>query len=133
MGLQSASLDRDLGDFFTQLDAMGIDDAVALTADHGDNDLPERQREQAMPMAERLAKSFNPATIGKAVGTTLGLSGKLLAYSRGNFSVTPDVPAAKKQAVIPETTQVLPAAPPVAEECTGAASAHPPPPPRLAP
>src|SRR3546814_1181437 len=73
MCLQLASLDRDLGDFFTQLDAMGIDYAVALTADHGGNDLPERQREQAMPMAERLAKSFNPDTIGKAVGTTLGL------------------------------------------------------------
>src|SRR3546814_13140481 len=90
MCLQLASLDRDLGDFFTQLDAMGIDYAVALTADHGGNDLPERQREQAMPMAERLAKSFNPDPIGKAVGTTLGLSGKLLAYSSGNFYVTPD-------------------------------------------
>src|SRR3546814_19139277 len=99
---------------------MGIDDAVALTADHGGNDLPERQREQAMPMAERLAKSFNPDTIGKAVGTTLGLSGKLLAYSSGNFYVTPDVTAAKKQAVIAATKKILLAPPQVAAVFTGA-------------
>ncbi|MCM8731743.1 alkaline phosphatase family protein [Hephaestia sp. GCM10023244] len=120
MCLQLTSLDRDLGDFFTQLDAMGIDYAVALTADHGGNDLPERQREQAMPMAERLAASFNPDTIGKAVAATLGLSGKPLAYESGNFYVTPDVPAAKKQAVIAETKKVLLAQPQVAAVFTGA-------------
>src|SRR3546814_17719580 len=107
MCLQLASLDRDLGDFFTQLDAMGIDYAVALTADHGGNDLPERQREQAMPMAERLAKSFNPDTIGKAVGTTPGLSVKLLADSSGNFYLPPAVPAANTPAATAGTQKEL--------------------------
>src|SRR3546814_9251400 len=60
MCLQLASLDRDLGDFFTQLDAMGIDYAVALTADHGGNDLPERQDRKSTRMTGRRPKPFNP-------------------------------------------------------------------------
>src|SRR3546814_12190772 len=46
MCLQMAGLDRELGDFFARLDATGIDYAVALTADHGGHDLPERNRSE---------------------------------------------------------------------------------------
>jgi Uncharacterized proteins of the AP superfamily len=42
MCLQLLSLDRDLGDFFARLDSWGVDYAVALTADHGGLDIPER-------------------------------------------------------------------------------------------
>ncbi|HVI98772.1 MAG TPA: alkaline phosphatase family protein [Sphingomonas sp.] len=118
MCLQLTSLDRDLGDFFKQLDAMGTDYAVVLTADHGGNDLPERERQQAMPMAQRIDKSFNPKAISDAVAARLGLSGKLLAYSSGNFYVTPEVPAAKRAAVIAETKKALLAMPQVAAAFT---------------
>src|SRR5206468_6661251 len=44
MCLQLLSLDWGLGDFLKFLDAAKIDYAVALTADHGGQDLPERLR-----------------------------------------------------------------------------------------
>ena len=44
MCLQLLELDRELGDFFAVLDSRGIDYAVALTADHGGSDIPERLR-----------------------------------------------------------------------------------------
>ena len=50
MCLQLLELDRDLGDFFARLDGWGIDYAVALTADHGGLDIPERARLTAWPM-----------------------------------------------------------------------------------
>ena len=55
MCIQQANLDQNLGQFFTMLDASGIDYMVALTADHGGLDLPERQREQAALDAEHKA------------------------------------------------------------------------------
>ena len=42
MCLQLPELDRELGDFLAFLDGRGIDYAVALTADHGGLDIPER-------------------------------------------------------------------------------------------
>ena len=47
MCIQMAGRDRELGDFFARLDATGIDYVVALTADHGGHDLPERNRQNA--------------------------------------------------------------------------------------
>ena len=44
MCLQLLELDREIGDFLALLDARGIDYAVALTADHGGKDIPERER-----------------------------------------------------------------------------------------
>ena len=51
MCLQMTGLDRELGDFFARLDATGIDYVVALTADHGGHDMPERNRQNAWPAA----------------------------------------------------------------------------------
>ena len=44
MCLQLLELDRELGDFFALPRQPGIDYAVVLTADHGGNDIPERER-----------------------------------------------------------------------------------------
>ena len=44
MCLQLLELDREIGDFLKLLDSRGIDYAVALTADHGGKDIPERER-----------------------------------------------------------------------------------------
>lgn len=73
MCLQMLSLDRDLGDFFTRLDATGIDYAVVLTADHGGHDIPERNRQNALPMAERIDGAFSLAALGDAVADELAL------------------------------------------------------------
>lgn len=84
MCMQMLALDRELGAFFTRLDATGIDYVVALTADHGGHDLPERNRQNAWPAAERVDKALDPDAMGKAVAVKLGLTEPLL-YGDGPF------------------------------------------------
>ncbi len=78
MCLQLLSLDRDLGDFFALLDRMGVDYAVALSADHGGEDIPERLRLKGVASAERVDPALAASTVGKAVAARLGLSGPVL-------------------------------------------------------
>ncbi len=84
MCIQMAGLDRELGDFFARLDATGIDYAVALTADHGGHDLPERNRQNAWPAAERVDPALDPEKLGKDVAEKLGLPQPLL-FGDGPF------------------------------------------------
>ncbi|MBN8805798.1 MAG: alkaline phosphatase family protein [Sphingopyxis terrae] len=84
MCIQMHALDQQLGDFFARLDATGIDYAVVLTADHGGHDLPERNRENAWPAAERVDAALDPEAMGKAVAEKLGLPQPLL-YGDGPF------------------------------------------------
>lgn len=84
MCIQIHALDQQLGDFFARLDATGIDYAVVLTADHGGHDLPERNRQNAWPAAERVDPALDPAAMGKAAAARLGLSEPLL-YGDGPF------------------------------------------------
>jgi len=78
MCIQLASLDQTLGRFFAMLDKTGVDYVVALTADHGGNDIPERERERGMPMAARMDNSVNIKTVGRDIAAALGLQGPLL-------------------------------------------------------
>ena len=84
MCLQMAGLDRELGDFFARLDATGIDYAVALTADHGGHDMPERNRQNGWPAAQRVDPALDPDALGKAVAEKLGLPQPLL-FGDGPF------------------------------------------------
>ena len=78
MCLQLLSLDRDLGDFFAQLDRQGLDYAVVLTADHGGNDIPEREREAGIAGAARVDPALSPGQLGKVIAAKLGLAGPVL-------------------------------------------------------
>lgn len=78
MCLQLLSLDWNLGDFLGVLDASGVDYAVVLTADHGGEDLPERQRLNGVADAQRVDPALEASAVGKAIGATLGLSGPVL-------------------------------------------------------
>ena len=86
MCIQMLSLDRQLGEFFAQLDATGIDYAVMLTADHGGHDIPERNRQNAIPAAERVDAGLTPEALGARIAADLGLpaAGQLL-YADGPF------------------------------------------------
>ena len=87
MCLQMAALDRELGDFFARMDATGVDYAVALTADHGGHDLPERNRENAIGDAARVAAGLSADDLSDRLKAELGMqgfSGPLL-YSDGPF------------------------------------------------
>ena len=101
--LQLLSLDRDLGDFFAVLDRTGVDYAVALTADHGGLDLPERAREIAAPTAARASATLNARTVGTAVAAKLGLKGPLLwGGSFGDIWVDPTLTKAQHDRVVAE-------------------------------
>lgn len=86
MCIQLANLDQTLGRLFAALDKTGVDYVVALSADHGGNDIPERERERGMPMADRVAAALSPKAVGDAVGKELGLTGTLL-YGTTNGDV----------------------------------------------
>jgi predicted AlkP superfamily pyrophosphatase or phosphodiesterase len=78
MCLQLLSLDRDLGHFFRMLDASSVDYAVALTADHGGQDIPERLRLQGVAGAARVDRALAAKEVGKRIGAKLKLSGPVL-------------------------------------------------------
>ena len=78
MCLQLLSLDRDLGDFFAALDRQHLDYAVVLTADHGGNDIPEREAAAGDKSAARVDPGLFPGQLGKAIGAKLGLKGPVL-------------------------------------------------------
>ncbi len=78
MCLQLQALDAQIGALFKRLDKAKIDYAVALTADHGGHDMPERNRELAVLDAMRIEPSLTPAAMGAALATELGLAAPLL-------------------------------------------------------
>jgi predicted AlkP superfamily pyrophosphatase or phosphodiesterase len=93
MCLQLMALDAQLGALFARLDAAKIDYAIALTADHGGQDTPERTDENGVPDAARM--TFDPRKIGEDVARALGLLGSVLAASEaaGDVWIATTVPA----------------------------------------
>jgi predicted AlkP superfamily pyrophosphatase or phosphodiesterase len=73
MCLQLTELDREIGDFLKVLDSRGINYAVALTADHGGKDIPERERLAGVSDAARVDPALNAGAMGKALVAQLGL------------------------------------------------------------
>jgi predicted AlkP superfamily pyrophosphatase or phosphodiesterase len=87
MCLQMLALDRELGDFFTRMDATGVDYMVVLTADHGGHDTPERNRDNAIPAAQRVDPALSPSALSDRLKTQLNLTGVEgpLLYGDGPF------------------------------------------------
>ncbi|OYW16203.1 MAG: alkaline phosphatase [Novosphingobium sp. 12-64-8] len=103
MCIQMQQLDLALGDLFQALDQRGIDYAVALTADHGGLDLPERLHEQGLPQAQRAGAEVQADVLANVIGPKLGLDPKGLLLADGSFGdywVRRDVPAEQKAKVV---------------------------------
>ena len=75
MCLQLTELDREIGDFLATLDSRGIDYAVALTADHGGKDIPERERLAGVADAARVDASLGSGVMGPMLAGKLGIAG----------------------------------------------------------
>jgi predicted AlkP superfamily pyrophosphatase or phosphodiesterase len=75
MCLQLTELDREIGDFLALLDSRGIDYAVALTADHGGKDIPERERLVGVADAARADAALSASVMGPKLSTQLGIRG----------------------------------------------------------
>jgi predicted AlkP superfamily pyrophosphatase or phosphodiesterase len=84
MCLQLLTLDRELGDFLGVLDAEGIDYVVALTADHGGLDIPQRLRAKGIAQATSADPALATTLVGKNIGARLKLAGPVLLGDLAN-------------------------------------------------
>lgn len=75
MCLNLFELDREIGDFLATLNSRGIDYAVALTADHGGKDIPEREHLAGISNAQRVDPSLKPSAMGPKLARELGIVG----------------------------------------------------------
>ncbi len=73
MCAQQIALDNTIGRLLTELDKARISYVVALTADHGGIDVPERNRPHGLAAAQRIAVDLLPARVGVALAQELGL------------------------------------------------------------
>jgi predicted AlkP superfamily pyrophosphatase or phosphodiesterase len=95
---QMLSLDARLGRFFAALDRQKIDYVVALTADHGGFDAPERHAVHAWPMADRAPLTLAAPVMSAMLAKQFGWSG-LLVDNRslgGDYWFTPAVPGNRR-------------------------------------
>jgi arylsulfatase A-like enzyme len=114
--IQVARLDRELGAFFDRLDSQGIDYMVVLTADHGGHDLPERQRENAIPDESRVDAALTPKALTAAIAAKTGITGKTLIWGdgpAGDLYIDKGLTAAQHKAVETEALRLLRAHPQV--------------------
>lgn len=86
MCIQLAELDKTIGRLLDALDAKGIDYVVALSADHGGFDLPERLVQQGLRDATRVGAGLSEEALIAAVKARTGVAvpGRLL-YTDGPF------------------------------------------------
>ena len=80
MCLQLLELDREIGDFLTQLDRWGLDYAVALTADHGGLDIPERLRAKGVAGAAWVDPALTAEQVRQSVAAKTNLKGPIIAF-----------------------------------------------------
>ena len=102
MCLQLTELDREIGDFLKVLDSRGIDYAVALTADHGGKDVPERERLAGVSTAARIDPALSASTMGRKLVAQLGLPGGpgLLGENFGDFYIDRRLRAPERQKLL---------------------------------
>lgn len=106
MCVQMFALDQSLGKLFAVLDRTGIDYAVALTADHGGHDLPERNRDHAAPTAARVDPALSAGTLGKEIATRLGIAGPtLVGGASGDVYFDPKLTKTQRAAVEAEAVR----------------------------
>jgi predicted AlkP superfamily pyrophosphatase or phosphodiesterase len=99
MCAQQVALDQTIGRLLTELDKAGISYVVALTADHGGTDVPERNRLQGLAAAQRIAADLLPARVGAELARELGVKGNVVLGGdefANDVYLNPDIPADKR-------------------------------------
>ena len=114
------ALDRELGAFFDKLDRSGVDYAIALTADHGAPDLPERSRIQGAADAQRVDARLDVKAAGAQIGRELKLQGPVLLAQGGDLYVERTVPQKRRKAVLRRAIELLRQSPLVEDVLLGA-------------
>jgi predicted AlkP superfamily pyrophosphatase or phosphodiesterase len=80
MCLQLLELDREIGDFLAQLDRWGLDYAVALTADHGGLDIPDRLQARGVADAAWVDPALTAEGLRQTVAASTGLKGPIIVF-----------------------------------------------------
>ncbi len=113
---QIMALDVTLGRLFAALDKAKMPYAVVLTADHGGHDLPERNKQDALPAAQRVDPALSAGAMGMKLGQKFGLAGTALVGRSvfGDMYLAPGVPADKRAAVLEAAVAAYRAHPQVA-------------------
>ena len=122
MCIQLQELDATLGSFFTLLDATKVDYEVVLTADHGGNDIPEREVAAGLPDAQRVKVELAPSIVGKDIAAKLGLTKPTLFgdIPNGDVYLAADLTPVQRKAVQAAAVAYYKAAPQVAQVFTAA-------------
>lgn len=122
MCIQLQQLDATLGSFFKVLDSTGVDYEVVLTADHGGNDIPEREIDAGLPAAQRAKVMLAPMIAGKEIAAKLGIAKPVLFgdIPNGDVYIARDLTPAQHKAVEAAAITYYKAAPQVAEVFTQA-------------
>ncbi len=95
---QMVSLDARLSHFFAALDRQKIDYVVALTADHGGFDAPERHAIHAWPAADRASLMLASQNLSAMLAKQFGWQGTLVENRAlgGDYWFTPAVPGNRR-------------------------------------
>jgi hypothetical protein len=98
MCLQMLALDREMGDFFARLDSWGLDYEVALTADHGGLDIPERLQAKGVADAAWVDVALTPERLGQQIAQTTGLKGPVIIFGgpSGDIYIDPALQGAER-------------------------------------
>lgn len=74
MCAQQIALDQTIQELLAHLDETGVSYVVALTADHGALDIPERNSQRGVATAERIDAELLPASLGEKIAKQVGLT-----------------------------------------------------------
>lgn len=98
---QIVALDATLARMFAALDKSGVAYSVVLTGDHGGHDLPERNKTNALPAAERVDPALSARAVGRMLAKQFGASDAVLLGRApfGDMYVAASVPAEQRSAV----------------------------------
>ncbi len=122
MCIQLQQLDATLGSFFDVLDRTGVDYELVLTADHGGNDIPEREIDAGLPDAQRAKIALAPLIVGREIAAKLGIAKPVLFgdIPNGDVYLARDITLAQRRAVQDAAVAYYKANPQVAEVFTAA-------------
>ena len=103
MCIQLLAVDQMVGKLLAGLDAANIDYVVAFTADHGGQDVPERNRGHGAPDSHRVDGTLPAATVGAEIGKQMKLPGPVLygePYGVGDFWIDTKLTDAQRAEVL---------------------------------
>jgi alkaline phosphatase len=122
MCAQLLGVDANVGRILAALDESGVPYVVALTADHGGHDLPERNRMRATEDAVRVDPALAADVVGRRVAAQFGLADSVLLGEApfGDLYLSAAVPQAMKARVLEAARRLYASHPQVAAAYTAA-------------